>query len=170
MQTKLLTLTLALALSLAGCSDYCEKSTVDKKHLKVSEAEISSLDDSVKSKAQKKFEEQVGNDRILFRFDSNELDKESRDYCQKVATYLIENPDSKLEIQGNCDKRGSPSYNEGLGDRRANSVVLIIKDLTQNSNFNPENIKGVSFGSRILVEGDTQEAYSQNRVAIFQIK
>lgn len=168
MQTRLLTLVLALVLT--GCGSYCEKSGINKKHLKVSEAEISSLEDSVKSKAQKKFEENVGSDRIFFRFDSNELDKESRDYCQKVANYLIENPDAKLEIQGNCDKRGSPSYNEGLGDRRANSVLLVIKELTQGSNFNSDNIKGVSFGARILVEGDTQEAYSQNRVAIFEIK
>jgi peptidoglycan-associated lipoprotein len=47
---------------------------------------------------------------------------------QAHAKYLSDHPDQKVQLEGNCDERGSAEYNLALGHRRANGVkkVLII--------------------------------------------
>lgn len=118
------------------------------------------------SSTHKEFLKKFTVDRISFGFDKNELSAQDKEYLSKVAEHLIVNVDLRVEVQGNCDKRGSVDYNNALGERRANAVVQFLK----NKGLAENRLKSVSFGSRALVPGDDEDAHAKNRVAILVIK
>ena len=65
-----------------------------------------------------------------------------------------------VEIQGNCDERGTNEYNLALGERRAKSAQAYLVNL----GVNPDRIGTVSFGEeRPLVPGQNEEAWAKNR-------
>lgn len=64
---------------------------------------------------------------IEFDFDSAEFDSESKKVLGKVLSYLKNNPFKSLEIWGHTDFKGSTSYNESLGLRRAQAVYDLFK-------------------------------------------
>lgn len=161
----------ALLLVLAGCCgrDHCgkkvEKSTGDN----VSVSEIIEIDDigsGSLAAANKKFDEALGGDRVNFAFDSSALNHCDKEFLDKVAKYLSENSSLKIEIQGNCDIRGSASYNMALGERRATAAAAYLKS----KGVAEDKMTTVSFGARVLFEGDTEEIYAKNRVSIIVIK
>lgn len=43
------------------------------------------------------------------------------------AKYLVANPSVDVQIQGNCDERGTEEYNMALGERRAASVEKALE-------------------------------------------
>ena len=46
-------------------------------------------------------------DRVLFGYDSSELDDEDRSVLDKQAKFLNQNPSLKVTIEGHCDERGT---------------------------------------------------------------
>jgi peptidoglycan-associated lipoprotein len=118
------------------------------------------------SSKQKEFVKNVQKDRIYFKFDQHDICDQDKKYLEKIAEYLMLNKNLQVEVQGNCDKRGSIDYNNALGMKRAHSIVGFLK----HKGINQERIKSVSFGSRIIEEGDNEEAYEKNRVAIIIIQ
>jgi len=56
---------------------------------------------------------------IHFEFDRYDLDDRTKQVLQQNATWLRDNPNARVEIQGHCDERGTNNYNLGLGERRA---------------------------------------------------
>ncbi len=64
---------------------------------------------------------------IEFDFDSAEFDSASKVVLGKVLSYLKNNPFKSLEIWGHTDFKGSTSYNENLGLRRAQAVYDLFK-------------------------------------------
>lgn len=87
---------------------------------------------------------------------------------QKIKDSYASLVSSKEEIvvYGNCDSRGSATYNMGLGARRASFVKSILVSI----GVSADRIKVISLGQTILVEGDSESAYAQNRVAIIEFK
>ena len=84
----------------------------------------------------------------------------------KQAGWLVQNPAAMIMISGYCDKRGTDAYNLALGERRANAVkhYLVSKGVDAN------RINVISYGkTKVLVEGNNEAAWSQNRVAITEI-
>jgi len=64
---------------------------------------------------------------IHFRFDSDQLDEESRAQVSVIVERLTENPSYKPTIVvGYTDAVGSSSYNQGLGLRRAKRVASAL--------------------------------------------
>ena len=61
-------------------------------------------------------------DSVYFDFDKSFIVPKFDDVLNAHAKYLKANPDLNVEIQGNCDERGSREYNIGLGNRRALAV------------------------------------------------
>jgi len=159
-----------LGLFLAGCNeqDFAkDDGNVDHKGPEVSVSEMLLEDkDPSESSLQKSFIKQLQFDRVHFGFDQSVLSKQDEQYLLKVVDYLKVNLDLRVEIEGNCDSRGSKDYNIALGERRANVVANFLKK----NGIAEHRINAVSFGSRVLVEGDSEEAYSQNRVAIVVVK
>ena len=68
-------------------------------------------------------------DPIFFGFDQYNIGVEERTKLQDVASYLNENPNVRILVEGYCDWKGTPAYNKSLGDRRATSVKDYLVDL-----------------------------------------
>ena len=80
---------------------------------------------------------------------------------------LKQNPGVRIEVQGNCDSRGSTEYNLALGNRRAESARRYLRDLGVNSS----RIGTVSYGEeRPAVRGNNEVAWAKNRRDDFVIR
>ncbi|WP_342261869.1 OmpA family protein [Alphaproteobacteria bacterium endosymbiont of Tiliacea citrago] len=107
------------------------------------------------------------NNKFYFGYDKDSLKNSDIKDLDELTEWLVadENKSVHVVIYGNCDQRGSASYNMGLGARRANSV----KKYFVSKCVSADRIKVISLGQTILVEGDSEEAYAKNRVAIVEI-
>ncbi len=64
---------------------------------------------------------------INFEFNSSQLDEQARAALQQQAVWIKAHPQITFTVYGHTDKVGSPSYNKGLGQKRArNSVNYMI--------------------------------------------
>ena len=101
---------------------------------------------------------------VYFDFDKSFIVPKFDDVIQSHAGYLRANPDLKVEIQGNCDERGSREYNIGLGNSRA----LAVKAALELSGVQGGRITITSFGSeKPLALGHDESSWQQNRRADF---
>ncbi len=66
---------------------------------------------------------------IYFGFDQYAIGPDERIKLQDVASFLSDNPEARILIEGYCDWKGTPAYNKSLGDRRASSVRDYLVDL-----------------------------------------
>jgi peptidoglycan-associated lipoprotein len=66
---------------------------------------------------------------IFFGFDQYSIGSDERAKLQDIATFMSQNPDVKIIVEGYCDWKGTPAYNKSLGDRRATSVKDYLTDL-----------------------------------------
>ncbi len=97
---------------------------------------------------------------IFFDFDSYEIRDDMKDRLQKDAQLLLAHPEWKVELQGNCDERGSSEYNLALGEKRA----LMVKRYLLNLGLDPRRLTTVSFGEeRPLAKGHNEKAWALNR-------
>ena len=105
-------------------------------------------------------------DRVLFGYDSSELDDEDRSVLDNQAEFLNQNPSLKVTIEGHCDERGTREYNLALGEKRASSV----KDYLTSLGINCDRISVVSYGKeRPQVLGSNKAAWSMNRRSVTTI-
>jgi peptidoglycan-associated lipoprotein len=107
----------------------------------------------------KDFEVNAG-DRVFFAFDRTNLDDSARATLQRQAAWLARYPGVTLNVQGNCDERGTREYNIALGARRAEEV----KDYLVTLGVAPARLTTISYGKERPVCVDSNEAcWSQNR-------
>lgn len=103
----------------------------------------------------------VGSDRIIyFDYDSSEVRAEFRPIIEAAVSHLGANPGAVVSLEGHTDERGSPEYNIGLGERRAQAVrrVLLLQGAAD------AQVSTVSYGEeRAAVGGQSEEAWAQNR-------
>lgn len=92
---------------------------------------------------------------IYFEFDSYELSKKSENEINKIANFLIQNPDLKIEIGGYTDELGSATYNKSLSQKRANAVFV---KLMQIKDIDAGTIKVVGYGATKLPSGEYKKA------------
>ena len=105
-------------------------------------------------------------DRVLFGYDSSDLDDDDRAVLDSQSKFLNQNPSLKVTIQGHCDERGTREYNLALGEKRASSV----KDYLISLGINSERISVVSYGKeRPQVLGSNKAAWSMNRRSVTTI-
>jgi peptidoglycan-associated lipoprotein len=84
----------------------------------------------------------------------------ARETLRRNAEILRSHPEILVEIQGNCDDRGSEEYNLALGERRARAA----KDYLVNSGIGRQRISTVSFGeSNPAAMGQSERAWQLNR-------
>ncbi|HAN00260.1 MAG TPA: hypothetical protein DCQ26_16825 [Marinilabiliales bacterium] len=65
---------------------------------------------------------------ILFDYNSNQLNRESKIEIEKLALLMQKNPSLYVEVAGNTDSHGTDEYNRGLSLQRARAVVDYIND------------------------------------------
>jgi peptidoglycan-associated lipoprotein len=103
-------------------------------------------------------------DSVYFDFDKSFIVPKFDDVITSHAEYLRANPDLNVEIQGNCDERGSREYNIGLGNRRALAVKAALEILGVAGG----RITITSFGSeKPVAMGHDESSWQQNRRADF---
>lgn len=79
------------------------------------------------SVAAKKINEIMKKSVIWFDFDSDKPRLEPADVVDKIAEVLLEHPEQMVLVYGHASKEGSLTYNQRLSERRANSIVKLLK-------------------------------------------
>jgi len=99
---------------------------------------------------------------IHFDFDKYDVRREDEEVLKENAALLKKYPNTKIQIEGHCDERGTVEYNLALGERRANNTKKYLVSLGIASN----RISTISFGKeRPLDKGHSEEAWAVNRRA-----
>ena len=97
---------------------------------------------------------------IYFDFDRFNILDDMKPIMEENALFLLDHPEAMVEIQGNCDERGTNEYNLALGERRAKGARAYLVNL----GVNPDRIGTVSFGEeRPLDPGQNEDAWAKNR-------
>lgn len=101
----------------------------------------------------------VGND-ILFALDSSVIRETAKPALAEVARALLNHPERRLQIIGHTCDLGTTSYNQGLSERRAESV----KQYLVNSGISADRIQTSGLGETSpLVPNTSEEARALNR-------
>ncbi|PYN30715.1 MAG: peptidoglycan-associated lipoprotein Pal [Candidatus Rokuibacteriota bacterium] len=104
---------------------------------------------------------------LYFDFDKSVLRPDAVDALSNNVTWLKENADTFVLIEGNADERGTAEYNLALGDRRAKSAM----DYLEANGIAKDRLSTVSYGKeRPTCTDATEECRTQNRRADFRVK
>jgi len=102
---------------------------------------------------------------IQFGFDSYAVSAAEQSKVRAVAASMKGSSES-LIIAGFTDERGTPEYNRGLGERRAQAV----RQSLISTGLSAGKIQTVSFGSEMPAEqGSNESAWAKNRRAEFGV-
>ncbi len=97
---------------------------------------------------------------IYFESDSFRILPESEPELERLTSFMKNNPEMKVEIQGHTDNTGTPDRNQELSEKRAKSVVNYL--ITKGINNTRLGYKG--FGETVPVaSNDTDAGRSLNR-------
>jgi peptidoglycan-associated lipoprotein len=96
---------------------------------------------------------------VYFEFDSSELDEASRAKLEENAGWLKQDPERTLTIEGHTDEVGTPEYNLGLGERRAQTT----RDYLLRLGIEANRISIITYGE----EKPAGSEDSQNRRSMF---
>jgi peptidoglycan-associated lipoprotein len=101
---------------------------------------------------------------VYFDFDKSSILPRFEEAVLAHADYLRANSQLRVEIQGNCDERGSREYNISLGNRRA----LAVKKALELLGIDGSRIDVTSYGSeKPRAMGHNENAWQENRRADF---
>jgi general secretion pathway protein A len=97
---------------------------------------------------------------IYFKHNSNAFSKDAFEILDNIASFMIENPGTKIVIKGYSDSSGPYSYNVTISKHRANSAksYLLAKKIA------PERIESFGMGpEKPLYSNETLEGKKLNR-------
>ena len=104
---------------------------------------------------------------VYFDFNESALQRQAKQDLNHNAQALRERANIRIEIQGNCDERGTEEYNLALGMRRAETAKRYLVDL----GISPSRIDTISFGEENpSVRGHSESAWARNRRDDFVIR
>lgn len=104
---------------------------------------------------------------INFDFDRYDLRPDAREILKGHAAWLKANPQSRVEVEGHCDERGTSEYNLALGAKRAESAKRYLIDL----GISPSALSTISYGEELPLCREQNEAcWAKNRRAHFVVK
>jgi len=99
-------------------------------------------------------------EKIYFDFDSANLSKEARATLTKNAELLKHEKTLKVQIEGNCDERGSGEYNLALGEKRAKAAEKYLVTM----GVAADRITTISYGKEKPADtGHDEAAWAKNR-------
>ena len=103
---------------------------------------------------------------VNFAFNSAELTSSAKTNLDKLATVLINNPDTNINIYGHTDNKGTAQVNQKISENRANSVknYLISKGIASSRMIT----MGRGF-SEPIASNDTDAGRAKNRRVEFAI-
>jgi OOP family OmpA-OmpF porin len=96
----------------------------------------------------------------LFDFDKTAIKPDGAKILDRLIAFLKENPNKKVALEGHTDSIGTEQYNQGLSERRANSV----KDYLTKRGVDAGKISTRGFGeTRPIADNKTAEGRAKNR-------
>lgn len=102
---------------------------------------------------------------VYFGFDSYQISPGEHGKIQEVADFMRSAPNT-LILAGFTDERGTPEYNRGLGERRAQAV----REALIHAGADGSKIQTVSFGAEMPADsGSGESAWAKNRRAEFGV-
>ncbi len=105
---------------------------------------------------------QSGLQDVHFEFNSFQLDEQAKATLGANAEWLKAHPHAEITIEGHCDDRGTASYNQVLGEKRA----MRTKHYLTRLGVSPERLHVMSFGKDNPVCWDsTESCFQKNRRA-----
>lgn len=103
---------------------------------------------------------------VHFDYDKAAIRPDDAAALDAKVSILQANPNLRIRIHGHCDERGSDEYNLALGNRRATAV----KQYLVSHGIDGSRIETQSWGEeRPIAQGQSEDAWSQNRRAEFEI-
>lgn len=97
---------------------------------------------------------------VLFETASATLQPGAMQQIARLATFLAENPERTVLIEGHTDSRGSADYNLGLSQRRADSV----RNALIGAGIDPARISARGLGQDLpIASNETPAGRQQNR-------
>ena len=97
---------------------------------------------------------------VYFDYDQDSVKAEYAQLIQAHATYLSQNRNRKVRLEGHADERGSREYNMALGQRRADAVRRASTVLGVGN----DRIETISYGEdKPRSNGHDEAAWAQNR-------
>lgn len=164
-------LVIALALGLTGCKKKMPKEEVPPAPPKVEDVAPPPAPDTTGQAAR---EHQAAMDAdqaritaVYFDYDMSVIRPDQRDRVTTNAEIFRRWTDWQVNIEGNCDERGTNEYNLALGERRATAA----KQALVAAGIEATRITTVSYGEeRPADPGHTDTAWSKNRRAEFKVK
>ncbi|MDR0292233.1 MAG: OmpA family protein [Elusimicrobium sp.] len=99
---------------------------------------------------------------VEFEFDSIRLASSAYPILDKVAAFMVPNPDIKLIVEGHTDYLGSDEYNDWLSASRA----MAIKSYIVSRGVYPDSIKAYGYGKRrpLTLDGSPEGRQTNRRV------
>jgi peptidoglycan-associated lipoprotein len=102
---------------------------------------------------------------IHFAFDSFSISSDDRGKIERVADFM-QTSSNTIVLAGFTDERGTPEYNRGLGERRAQAV----RQALISAGGDPGRLQTVSFGAEMPVDsGANESAWAKNRRTEFGV-
>jgi len=103
---------------------------------------------------------------IFFDTDKYNIKEISKPELNRIASFLEENPEIRITINGHTDNQGAESYNKELSTKRAQAVYEYLID----TGISESRVKYQGFGqSKPVASNDTQEGRQKNRRIAFEI-
>jgi outer membrane protein OmpA-like peptidoglycan-associated protein len=97
---------------------------------------------------------------FLFDFDKSDIRANQMSEVSEIATYVKQNPSTKVAIDGHTDPRGTDKYNQALSERRVNA----IRDALMKAGVPADRILTGAFGeSRLMCNQSTEECWQRDR-------
>jgi len=105
-------------------------------------------------------------EKVLFGFDRSDLGTNAATNLDKLINVLNKYPDTDIEIIGHTDNKGTDDYNQGLSQRRANSVSAYLK----NHGITSSRVSTKGMGeSDPIASNETEEGRKKNRRVAFVV-
>ncbi len=110
---------------------------------------------------------QIGDDHqggplsdIHFGYNDYTVQPQDSSILRTNATWLQDHPGTNVQVEGNCDDRGSEEYNIALGAKRAQSA----KDYLTTLGIPPSRISTISYGKELpLCHEQEESCWQRNR-------
>ena len=97
---------------------------------------------------------------LRFAHDSSQIDTNGRASLDEVAAVLQHNPNLHVQIDGHTDSTGTPEYNLGLSDRRAEAA----RSYLTSAGIDASRVKAKGFGETSpAADNATAEGRAINR-------
>jgi peptidoglycan-associated lipoprotein len=97
---------------------------------------------------------------IHFGYNDYTIQPQDGEVLRSNAKWLQDHPQSRAQVEGHCDERGSEDYNIALGAKRAQAA----KDYLVTLGVSPGRLSTISYGKELPICTDHDEScWAQNR-------